>query len=145
VERYLHKRFHENNPVTVGAAFNAKRITLSQSGREDTLVIGIWDTAGTERYRAMSRLYYKAAQVALLCFDCRSKAGFEDLKFWVDELREAEPMCILFLVACKTDLRDEGSVAPEAMRNYASSIDAHLFETVRCVIVTACYNIALFF
>lgn len=49
IERYIHNRFDENQPYqsTIGAAYGAKR--TEAFGRMVTL--GIWDTAGSERYQ----------------------------------------------------------------------------------------------
>eukprot|EP01108_Squamamoeba_japonica_P001206 TRINITY_DN1483_c0_g5_i1.p2 TRINITY_DN1483_c0_g5~~TRINITY_DN1483_c0_g5_i1.p2 ORF type:complete len:179 (-),score=19.31 TRINITY_DN1483_c0_g5_i1:34-570(-) len=80
--------------------FNAKRVSID--GRKCTL--GIWDTAGSERYEAMSRIYYRAAKAALICFDGQSEASFERALSWLRELKEQEPGCRLYLVACKSDL-----------------------------------------
>uniref|UniRef100_A0A8C3IBZ4 RAB24, member RAS onco family n=1 Tax=Chrysemys picta bellii TaxID=8478 RepID=A0A8C3IBZ4_CHRPI len=65
VERYVHNRFlvgpYQN---TIGAAFVAK--VMSVRGR--TVTLGIWDTAGSERYEAMSRIYYRGARAAIVCY-----------------------------------------------------------------------------
>ena len=57
VERFLNERFAGENKYqnTIGAAYGAR--TVSVGGRE--LVLGIWDTAGSERYESMSRMYYR--------------------------------------------------------------------------------------
>lgn len=45
VERYLHNRFNDELPYqnTIGAAYGAKRVDISGQ----PVVMGIWDTAGT--------------------------------------------------------------------------------------------------
>ncbi|TNN42259.1 Ras-related protein Rab-24 [Liparis tanakae] len=66
VERYVHHRFlvgpYQN---TIGAAFVAKPIQVG----EKVITLGIWDTAGSERYEAMSRIYYRGARAALVCYE----------------------------------------------------------------------------
>ena len=52
VERYLHGKFKQNVTATVGAAFGAKKVVVGGA----PLTLGIWDTAGAERYESMSRL-----------------------------------------------------------------------------------------
>lgn len=52
-----------------------------QSGR--VLSLGIWDTAGAERFESLSRLYYNGAKAAILCFDPCDVQSFRKLKFWV--------------------------------------------------------------
>ena len=50
------------------------------------------DTAGSERYNAMSRIYYRSASAAVVCFDLTEKESFERARYWVDELRSYEPV-----------------------------------------------------
>ncbi len=45
--------------------------------------LGIWDTAGAERFEALSRMYYNGAKAAVLAFDPCNARSFEKLKFWV--------------------------------------------------------------
>lgn len=54
------------------------------------------DTAGSERYEAMSRIYYRNAGAAVVCFDLIDRESFQKAKFWVEELRkyeEVRPIC----------------------------------------------------
>ena len=108
-------------------AFNAKRVAVD----DERCVLGIWDTAGSERYESMSRIYYRAAKAALVCFDVRVGAGFERAKEWVRELQEQEPDCALYLVGCKTDLASGGAKRVDAgdVRAFADAVGAKLFET----------------
>jgi len=57
VERFLNERFAGENRYqsTIGAAYGARRVEVA--GRE--FVLGVWDTAGSERYESMSRMYYR--------------------------------------------------------------------------------------
>ncbi|KAK2572470.1 Ras-related protein Rab-24 [Acropora cervicornis] len=79
VERYLHERFNENVPYQN-------------------------DTAGSERYEAMSRIYYRGAKAAVLCYDLTDKSSFERAKFWVNELKTYEDNCKIYLCGTKHDL-----------------------------------------
>ena len=45
--------------------------------------LGIWDTAGAERFESISRMYYNGAKAAVVCFDPANARSFEKLKFWV--------------------------------------------------------------
>ncbi|XP_012559888.2 ras-related protein Rab-24 isoform X1 [Hydra vulgaris] len=105
VERFLYSRFNSTIPYqnTIGAAFGAKSMTVQ--GKSVTL--GLWDTAGSERYEAMSRIYYRGAKAAVVCFDLTDRSSWERAKFWVDEVRLHEPTCKVYLCGTKLDLVDE--------------------------------------
>ena len=48
-----------------------------------TVSLGIWDTAGAERFQSLSRMYYSGARAALVCVDSTNAGSFEKMKFWV--------------------------------------------------------------
>uniref|UniRef100_A0A8C2YY11 Ras-related protein Rab-24 n=1 Tax=Cyclopterus lumpus TaxID=8103 RepID=A0A8C2YY11_CYCLU len=101
VERYVHHRFlvgpYQN---TIGAAFVAKPIQVG----EKVITLGIWDTAGSERYEAMSRIYYRGARAALVCYDMTDSSSFQRARFWVKELQNCEEHCKIYLCGTKSDV-----------------------------------------
>uniref|UniRef100_A0A3B4AEQ6 Ras-related protein Rab-24 n=1 Tax=Periophthalmus magnuspinnatus TaxID=409849 RepID=A0A3B4AEQ6_9GOBI len=101
VERYVHNRFlvgpYQN---TIGAAFVAKAIQVG----DKVITLGIWDTAGSERYEAMSRIYYRGARAAVVCYDLTDSSSFQRAKFWVKELQNCEEHCKIYLCGTKNDL-----------------------------------------
>lgn len=44
--------------------------------------------AGQEKFRAMTPMYYRNANAALLCFDLTNYKSFLDVKDWVQELHK---------------------------------------------------------
>jgi Ras-related protein Rab-24 len=54
------------------------------------IIFVLQDTAGSERYEAMSRIYYRGARAAVLCFDLTDRSSFDKLRFWIGELRQHE-------------------------------------------------------
>lgn len=130
VERYVHKRFlvgpYQN---TIGAAFVAKPIQVG----ERVVTLGIWDTAGSERYEAMSRIYYRGAKAAIVCYDLTDSSSFQRVQFWVKELQSCEELCRIYLCGTKSDLvgndRSTRKVDYHDVQDYADEIKAQLFET----------------
>uniref|UniRef100_A0A7S4L779 Ras-related protein Rab-24 n=1 Tax=Paramoeba aestuarina TaxID=180227 RepID=A0A7S4L779_9EUKA len=129
VERYLHDKFKGNVAATVGAAFGAKKVNVGGT----PLTLGIWDTAGAERYESMSRIYYRAAKAAVVCFDLTNLQSFEKVKFWVEELLHNEDGCDIYIVGTKADSLDEAEADKElqdsTVTSYAESIGAQVFKT----------------
>ncbi|XP_075774836.1 ras-related protein Rab-24 isoform X2 [Pelodiscus sinensis] len=130
VERSVHGRFRAG-PChnTIGAAFVAK--ALSAGGQ--TVTLGIWDTAGSERYEAMSRMYYRGARAAIVCYDLTDSSSFRRAQFWVNELQTFEENCRIYLCGTKSDLLEEDrrkrGVDFHDVQDYAEDIKAELFET----------------
>lgn len=130
VERFLHDRFdglsYQN---TIGAAFGARRMPAN----DRWVTLGIWDTAGSEKYQAMSRIYYRDARAAIVCYDLTDTTSFEKARFWVNELQEAEEKCKIYLCGTKLDLIVE-KLKPRVVDyhdsvDYGSEIGATVFET----------------
>lgn len=139
VERFIHGRFNENQPYqnTIGAAFGAKKVIVSNKG----VTLGIWDTAGSERYEAMSRIYYRGAKAAVVCYDLTERSSFERAKFWVNELKMHEEHCKIYLCGTKYDIiqRDKKlrQVDYHMTTDYADEIGAKVFETSSL----SCHNV----
>ena len=69
----------------------------------------------------MIPMFYRQANAALLTFDITSEASFENVKWWVSELKEnvKSPM-VLCLVGNKIDLANERKVGIyKVYRNYS--------------------------
>lgn len=129
VTRYITRSFSEETPSTIGAAFCRKDLYIQ--GRN--LSLAIWDTAGAERYQAMSAMYYRSAKAAILCYDLTDRASFDKAKFWADQLKAAEPDCKIYLCGTKLDLIEE-AVQPREIQtktalNYCREIGGDMFET----------------
>ncbi|XP_062520638.1 ras-related protein Rab-20-like isoform X2 [Corticium candelabrum] len=100
IQRYLSGHFVENRPSTIGAAFSVK-----QWGN---FKVAIWDTAGEERFRALSSFYSRDACAAILAYSITDKKSFEELqKHFLCLLDHARENCLLVVVGTKSDLIDE--------------------------------------
>ncbi|XP_068978257.1 ras-related protein Rab-24-like [Bombus flavifrons] len=130
VERFVNERFNEGLSYqnTIGAAFAAKQIQVN--GKR--LIMGIWDTAGSEKYDAMSRIYYRGAKAAVICYDITKSNTFQRAKFWIRELREVEEGCKIYICATKNDILEHGAVPSpniDVVKTYTAGIRAKLFIT----------------
>ena len=52
------------------------------------LTMLLQDTAGQERYRSISKLYYRSANCGILCYDITSEASFIAMHSWLVELKK---------------------------------------------------------
>jgi GTPase SAR1 family protein len=74
--------------------------------------LSLWDTAGQETYKSVTRSYYRGASGALLVFDLTRKSTFQHVTDWLNDLRQiAEPDIVVVLVGNKADLASPN--APE--------------------------------
>ena len=107
ITQFTSSEFQEDQISTTGASFSSKTFNFDEIGKN--LSFEIWDTAGQEKYRSLSKMFYKDAGVAILVYDITSKESFEQLKnYWVIQLREYGPKNIIIAIAGnKSDLENE--------------------------------------
>ena len=56
----------------------------------------IWDTAGQDRFRAITKNYYKGAHGIILIYDVTSLQTYENVKTWINQIREKVHQISLF-------------------------------------------------
>ena len=86
----------------------------------------LWDTAGTERFRSVSRSYYRGAAGAILVYDITSHGSFRGLQPFLNDARAlASPNLSILLVGNKLDLTSDTlidtSVPPTSSGSMASN------------------------
>lgn len=76
----------------------------------------LWDTAGTERFRSVSRSYYRGAAGAILIYDLTSSSSFNALQPFLNDARAlASPNLTLVLAGNKLDLADSNHLVDTSM------------------------------
>ncbi|GIY21749.1 ras-related protein Rab-24 [Caerostris darwini] len=131
VERFVYNSFSGENlyQSTIGAAFGARKIKINGQ----ILTLGLWDTAGSERYESISRIYYRKSHAAIVCYDLTNYVSFERSKFWVSELLKSEEKCRLYLCGTKKDLvkfdKKQRALDYHNVSDYADEVKAEVFET----------------
>lgn len=69
--------------------------------------LSLWDTAGQETYKSVTRSYFRGASGALLVFDISRRQTFAHAQDWLSDLRAiAEPDIVVILVGNKSDLAE---------------------------------------
>ena len=90
----------------------------------------IWDTAGQEAFRSITRSYYKNSTCAFIVFDITDKKTFEDVTIW---LQECKDMCykniLIYLIGNKTDLEEKRQVTKEEAQKFAEDNFLVYYET----------------
>ena len=67
--------------------------------------LSLWDTAGQETYKSITRSYFRGASGALLVFDITRRSTFDSVTSWLHDLRQiAEEGIVVVLVGNKRDL-----------------------------------------
>ena len=126
LSRYAKNTFKPNHEITIGCEFMAKNIQL----KDKIIRIQIWDTAGQESFRSITRSYYKNSTCAFIVYDITFKKTFDNVIIWLNECRD---MCykniLICLIGNKIDLEDKREVTFEDGENFAKENNLLFFET----------------
>ena len=129
IHRYVNNKFEKSQMTTACPSVCTKTISYPEYNK--TINFDIWDTAGQEIYRAISKLFYKGASIGFLVYDVTSKKSFNSLKdYWYNELKENTESDIIFnIVGNKVDLYETEQVTEDEGKKFAKSINAGFYLT----------------
>ena len=124
--RYAHGQFKPEYQLTIGVEFGAKNIQINNK----IFRIQIWDTAGQENFRSITRAYYKNSVCALVVYDISSRDTFDHVSTWIEDCKNQSPKTIfMVLVGNKCDLNDKRQVTFEEGKELAERNEMLFFET----------------
>ena len=125
--RFCDNSFQEAHLTTIGLDFRLKTINLKDDRK---VKIQIWDTAGEDRFRSITRNYYKGAKGILLIFDVTDKETFTHVRDWIERIHEESPEGItICLVGNKIDMNESRVISNEEGKKIADEFKIPYFET----------------
>ena len=110
MSKYLKNQFREDSKAALVVEFGSKQFDI-EGHKIKTQIL---DTAGQERYKAITSAYYKGAKGAFIVYDITWKNTFETVKKSViDITAAADKKITLILIGNKNDLEDQRQVTKE--------------------------------
>jgi small GTP-binding protein len=88
------------------------------------VTLQIWDTAGQEKYRALTPMYYRNARAALVVFDLTNHQSFQAIEEWITDLDSGPDSVNLFLVGNKCDLEQNRAVTANMAKDWVDQHEA---------------------
>nr|CDS30942.1 ras protein Rab 11A [Hymenolepis microstoma] len=126
LSRYTRNQFNLESKTTIGVEFATRSVKIGDVG----IKVQIWDTAGQDRYRAITSAYYRGAVGALLVYDIAKYSTFENVNIWLKELKvHADQNIVTILVGNKCDLRHLRTVTTQEAKQFAEGVGLHFTET----------------
>ena len=91
IARFINNTFEENLISTTGASYAGKTMTFDEYDGK-SIKFEIWDTAGQEKYRSLTKIFYKDAGAAILVYDITRKESYEEIqKYWFNQIKDHAP------------------------------------------------------
>ena len=95
------QKFQSVALTTSASAYVEKEITIDNN----KYYLEIWDTAGQEKFNALTKVFIKESKIVIFVYDITSKQSFDDIKFWVNMVKEVLDDNVIFgLAGNKKDL-----------------------------------------
>ncbi len=103
-KKYSDVAYNQEYKHILGADFAAKHF----SKNNEDFSMQVWDIAAKERFDKSKELFFKSIFGALLVFDVTNRESFNNIRYWLEELRKVESKELaLIIVGNKTDLRSD--------------------------------------
>lgn len=122
--RYTENTFSESHLSTIGVDFQLKKI--NHKGKP--IEIQVWDSAGQEKYRSISKQYYNRAHGVLLVYDVTNRNTFTAIKQWMKDIENnVQVKPIIVLVGNKSDL--DAEIEQDEAKELANKFGIQFFST----------------
>lgn len=96
---------------------------------EKVVKLQIWDTAGQEKYRAITKNYYKGSHAIILMYDVTNPTSFMNIKSWITQIKQNLDEIIIILVGNKCDLKDLIKINSIDGKKFADKNSINFMET----------------
>lgn len=124
--RYTDNTFSTEQITTLGVDLKKKNMVIDGS----KIVLQLWDTAGQDRYAAVTKQFFKGAQAIILVYSINDTSTFNKVEDWISQIHQLVGSNIVkVLVGNKSDLEDERQIKKEEGEALAKKNDFYFFET----------------
>ncbi len=139
VRRFVYSIFEDRYLATIGVQVSRKVLHLADAttDSETTLLLMLWDIAGSDVFSRMRASYLRGAGGAVLVCDLTRPETLSNLKEYLVVLRDLNIDIPLVLAANKCDLIDQVQLSTTALADFATSLSA------ACYLTSAKDNIAV--
>ena len=125
LNRYFNNNFSPNLLSTIGIDFKTKFFKFD----EEKVKLNFIDTAGQEKFRAISVNYLKGINGVILVFDITKRETFDLIQGWIENINQNNEGNIgKILLGNKLDLEDNREVLKEDAEKLANELECQYFE-----------------
>ena len=119
VTKYATGKTPNQTKTTKNASYVSKLKKINSYNFE----IKLWDTAGQEKYKSLTKLFTKDAKIAILVYSIDSEESFNSLDEWLKLVKSSNPdNLILGVAGNKSDLSSDKTINNQRGEEYAKKI-----------------------
>lgn len=126
INRFVKNEFINKYMITIGIDY------LSQNIKIDNRIfkLQLWDTAGSERFRSVTKGYFSNSICALIVYDITDERSFSSIKKWIEECKSyTNEKILLVLVGNKNDLKEQRVITKEEGKSLAEEYGMEFYES----------------
>ena len=95
-----------------------------------TVKLQLWDTAGDEKLKNLTKQYFQGAAAAVVVYDVTNKESLETAASWIEDVRQNAPSDVmLYLAGNKNDLIEDVEVPRRDGQKLADEHSIPFYET----------------
>ena len=118
LQRLVENVFNENTEPTISN--NTSRYSCTVNGKE--VLLTIWDTAGQEKYRSLTNVYFRDSQAAIIIFDATNTEPLAEIQSWLQSFKAVANQGVVVVAANKSDLVSD----QEALKSRCKDLENEL-------------------
>ena len=100
LKRITDNEFKETYELTIGVEFGS----ILFKCQDKILKLQIWDTAGQENFKSITKIFYRGTHWVFLTYDVTRESTFDNALKWLNEVRQNSGSdVIVFLVGTQVD------------------------------------------
>ena len=123
--KFVTNEFQSVYSSTIGVEFKLKDIYVNNNCAR----LKIWDTCGQEKFRAITRQYFKNSNGVFIVFDLTNKDTIKRLNVWMKDINDnITNDFFVFLIGNKVDIKDRDISISEEAKQFANNQKINYYE-----------------
>ena len=125
--RFADDTFMDSFITTIGVDFRYKTMNIDNK----VIKLQIWDTAGQEKFKAITSSYYRNTDAVMIVFDVSDAKSFENIVSWLSEINEyCSTNPSKMIIGNKSDIDEsKRDIDYETAKEYTDKLDIPYIET----------------
>ena len=126
IYRFINNEFKGQHLTSSGIELKSTELIINNK----KLHLQLWDTAGQEKYRSVTKTLFSKVQGFIAMFDLTKEETFVDIKSWIELIKEECGNHIpILLVGNKSDLKDQQFIPEEMIKKYTEDQNLEYIQT----------------
>ena len=117
---------NEEFQTTIGVEF----VSLTVEIRKKICRLQLWDTSGQERYKSITKAYFKNSHCAFIVYDITNRQSFESLNNYIDDCKKYcnKNGYVIILLGNKCEMKNERKVTYDEGKSLADKYRCKFYE-----------------